>query len=464
MNEYGKIPPQAVDLEGIVLGTILLDREAMLKAIGIITMDTFYKNGHGAIFNAMQTLFNDNEPIDTMTVFNRLKTQGRIDEAGGLMYIVKLTDGVSSTAHIESHCRILQQKFIQREIIRISAESMKNAYNDEIDVFQLLEGVYSDIMKISNTLTGKTSSMLYDVSQKLATKILELADSTDELTGVPCGITDLDRFTGGWQSPDLVIVAARPGMGKTAFSLAVAKGAAQFGRAVAFFSLEMSEEQLAGRLISDELNINSDRIRTPTRLDSTDKNALINELHRLNIPIYIDDTAGLSITQLRAKTTALKKKHNIEMIIVDYLQLMTGISNGGNRDTIIGEITRGLKLVAKELKIPVIALSQLSRKVEERADKRPMLSDLRESGNIEQDADAVIFLYRPEYYNVESYEDGRSTKNVCEIIFGKHRNGGLGTIEQGFDGAHSRFYSLDTFEPRPLSKINRPNEDDFNVF
>ncbi len=449
-QQFGKLPPQALDLEEACLGALMLEKDALTKVIDILHPDSFYKDSHRLIFQAIRRLFERSEPIDILTVTNELKKSGELDIVGGPYAITQLTNRVASAANIEYHSRIILQKHIQRELIRISAETIKDAYEDTSDVFMLLDKAEKNLFEVAQgNIRRNYQEMSTMVSE--AYKQIEAARLHGTgVTGVQSGFTDLDRITSGWQKSDLIIVAARPGMGKTAFVLSLARNAAiGFNRPVAVFSLEMSSVQLVQRMISSETGIPSDKLRKGT-LDNTEWQKLVSMTGKLSsAPVYIDDTPSLSVFDLRSKCRRLKAMYGIEMIVVDYLQLMRSEvdAKSGNREQEISTISRSLKALAKELNVPVIALSQLSRAVESRGgSKRPQLSDLRESGAIEQDADMVTFIYRPEYYGIEFDEDNNPTKGTAEIIIAKHRNGALDTVRLKFINHLAKFTDLDASE------------------
>ncbi|HNU57067.1 MAG TPA: replicative DNA helicase, partial [Flavobacteriales bacterium] len=408
--EAGKLPPQAPELEQAVLGALMLERNAVNEAIDILQPDSFYVEAHKRIFDAILGLFRNDQPIDILTVTQELKKRGELDVVGGPFYISQLTNKVASSANVQYHARIISQKHILREMIRISAEMTRDAYDDTADVFDLLDKAEQDLYTITSGNLKRNYEPMSDLIQGAIAQIESAKSKTGGVSGIPTGFIQLDKLTAGWQRSDMVIVAARPAMGKTAFVLSMARNiAVEHKRAVAVFSLEMSSTQLVTRLIASEAGISSEKLR---KGDLSDQEFTILHQHiaRLtNAPIFIDDTPGLNIFELRAKARRLKSQHNVDLIIIDYLQLMTagGDNKGGNREQEISSISRSIKSIAKELDIPIIALSQLSRAVETRGgDKRPMLSDLRESGAIEQDADIVCFLYRPEYYKIHEDELG----------------------------------------------------------
>lgn len=449
-QQFGKLPPQALDLEEACLGALMLEKDALTKVIDILHPDSFYKDTHRLIFQAIRRLFERSEPIDILTVTNELKKSGELDIVGGPFAITQLTNRVASAANIEFHSRIILQKHIQRELIRISAETIKDAYEDTSDVFLLLDKAEKNLFEVAQgNIRRNYQEMSTMVSE--AYKQIEAARLHGTgITGVQSGFTDLDRVTSGWQKSDLIIVAARPSMGKTALVLSLARNAAiGFKRPVAIFSLEMSSVQLVQRMISSETGIPSDKLRKGT-LDNAEWQKLISMTGKLSsAPIYIDDTPSLSVFDLRSKCRRLKAMYDVELIVIDYLQLMRSDvdSKNGNREQEISTISRSLKAIAKELNVPVIALSQLSRAVESRGGtKRPLLSDLRESGAIEQDADIVTFIYRPEYYGIDTDEENNPTKGIAEIIIAKHRNGALDSVKLKFISHLAKFTDLDASE------------------
>lgn len=448
-NFLGKIPPQAVDLEEAVLGALMLEKDALTNVIDILKVESFYKESHKVIFQAILDLFSESQPIDLLTVTTQLRKNGALEIAGGAFYVTELTSKVASAANIEYHARIITEQSIKRELIRISSEIQKDAFEDTTDVFELLDKMEQSMFEISEKNIRKNYSDMRSIMRDAIAELEERKNQKDGLTGVPSGFTALDRVTSGWQKSDLVIIAARPAMGKTAFVLSVLRNAAvDHSRPVAIFSLEMSAVQLVNRLISSEAELDSEKIKKGTLADH-EWAQLVHKTAKLSkAPLFVDDTPALSILELRAKCRKLKAQHDIQMVVVDYLQLMSGDSKnggqGGNREQEIASISRALKKIAKELSIPVIALSQLSRAVETRGgDKRPQLSDLRESGAIEQDADMVMFLYRPEYYGITEDEGGASTAGVGEVIIAKHRNGSLENVKLRFIGRYTKFTDLD---------------------
>lgn len=442
---FGKLPPQARDFEEAVLGAILIDKDALNEVIDILKPEVFYVDAHAILFEAIMHLFNVGKPIDMLTVAQQLRQTGELEMVGGAYYISELTNKVASSANIEFHARIIIQKYIQRKLIEISNVIIKDAYEDTTDVLDLLDKAEQGIFSVAEENLRRGSSKMKDL---MSDTLMEINDArskqgTNEVVGVPSGYTDLDRMTSGWQRTDLIIVAARPAMGKTAFVLNMARYAAvDRNMAVAIFSLEMNATQLVKRLISAETEINAGKIMHGNLTD--DEWALLNrKVEKLSTaPIFISDLPALNIFEFRAQCRRLKSAHDIQLVMIDYLQLMSGQSEGkgSTREQEISNISRSLKSIAKELNIPVIALSQLSRAVESRTgEKKPQLSDLRESGAIEQDADMVLGLYRPEYYKFETDADGNSTKGMAEVLILKHRHGEIGTVKLSFISEFAKF-------------------------
>ena len=448
----GKLPPQARDMEEAVLGALMLDKNAVANVIDILHPDCFYSDSHQKIYLSIQTLFHQTKPIDILTVTQQLRTQGDLEIVGGAYYITSLTNRIASAANVEYHARIVLQKFLQRELIRISGETIRDAYEDTTDVLELLDKAERNLFAISESNLRRKYQDMQSLVKKAIEEVEVASKSESGVKGVPSGFTDLDRITAGWQKSDLIIVAARPGMGKTAFVLSLARNAAiDFNRPVAFFSLEMSSVQLVNRLISSETEIDSEKLKRG-ELANHEWEQLNKKVGSLTAaPIYIDDTPALTIFELRAKCRRLAAEKKIQLIIIDYLQLMSGggeNSKNGNREQEISHISRSLKSIAKELEVPIIALSQLSRAVESRAGqaKRPQLSDLRESGAIEQDADMVMFIYRPEYYGLTELEDHTSAANAAEIIVAKNRSGSNRTVNLKFIGHLTKFTDIDSVD------------------
>lgn len=434
---FGKIPPQSRELEEAVLGAVMLEKAAFDVVVEQLKPECFYVDANQRIFKAMISLAGKNSPIDLLTVVEELKSTGELEIVGGPYYLTKLTNFVVSAANIETHCRIILQKFIQRELIRISGEIIGQAYEDSTDVFDLLDDAEAKLFDITNNHLKKNFDSIDKVLVKTIQRIEDMRNRQEEITGVPSGFPSLDKVTYGWQKSDLVILAARPAVGKTAFALNLARNAALHPTkptAVAVFSLEMSSAQLVARILSAESEIWLEKISRGKMEDHEMQQLYKKGIQPLSTaPIFIDDSAALNIFELRAKCRRLVQKHGVGLVLIDYLQLMSGGGEGrnSNREQEISTISRNLKQLAKELDIPVIALSQLSREVEKRKEgnKMPQLSDLRESGAIEQDADMVMFIYRPEYYEMNANEFGESTKGETHIRIAKHRNGSLETIK-----------------------------------
>ncbi|HEX8015626.1 MAG TPA: replicative DNA helicase [Flavobacterium sp.] len=464
--EKGKLPPQVLDLEEAVLGAMMIDKKGVDDVIDILQPDAFYKEAHKHIFEAIIQLFTETQPIDLLTVSSQLKKNGKLELVGGDFYLIQLTQKIASSAHIEFHSRIILQKFIQRSLIRISSEIIEASYDETTDVFDLLDQAESKLYEVTQGNIKRSSETAQSLVLQAKKKIEEISKK-EGLSGVETGFTNLDKLTSGWQPSDLIIIAARPAMGKTAFVLSMARNIAiQFGHAVALFSLEMASVQLITRLISSETGLSSEKLRTG-KLEPHEWTMLSTKVKDLEkAPLFIDDTPSLSIFDLRAKCRRLASQHGIKIIIVDYLQLMTAGGNnkgGGNREQEISTISRNLKALAKELNVPVIALSQLSRAVETRgSSKRPLLSDLRESGAIEQDADIVSFLYRPEYYKIDEWDDDEAspTAGQAEIMIAKHRNGGIENVRLKFIGHLGKFDNLDDFSGSYDDLPSKMNHDD----
>jgi replicative DNA helicase len=455
----GKKPPQALELEAAVLGALMLEKDALTAVIDILKTDSFYKDAHREIFVAIKDLFAQSEPIDIETVVYKLRSMGKLEMAGGPYYVAKLTERVNSAANIEAHARIISEQAIRRAILTVASEIERDGYDETVDVFQFLDRVQQLIFDISESYIRKNFMKMGDLAELFLKDLEAKKQHKDGLTGVPCGFSNLDRLTSGWQNSDMVIIAARPGMGKTAFVVSAARNAAvEFKKGVAIFSLEMSSLQLMQRLVSAEAELESEKLKK-AQLAPYEWEQLNYAIRRLeSAPIFIDDTPALSVLELRAKCRKLKAQYDISLVIIDYLQLMTADTGGknkvGNREQEIATISKSLKGIAKELNVPVIALSQLSRAVETRGgDKRPQLSDLRESGSIEQDADMVLFLYRPEYYGISVDEAGNATTGLGEVIIAKHRNGSLDTVQLRFIGKYTKFADLDNTDMVPLKNI-----------
>ena len=446
----GKLQPQAIELEQAVLGALMIDNESLSDTIDSLKSEYFYAPKHQRIFEAIVNLFNNTQPVDILTVSEELKRLESFEDIGGLAYISELTNNVASSSNTEFHARIIAEKFIKRSLINISRKISTDAFDDAVDIFDLLNNAEAELF----TVTEGTLRKSYDKMSSLIKGALEnieiLRSKEDGLSGVPSGFTNLDRVTSGWQKSDLVICAARPGMGKTAFALSMARNiAVDHDTPIGFFSLEMSSEQLVNRLIASEAELGASKLRKGDLADHEMVQLHEKIKHLSEAPIFIDDTPGLTVFELRAKARRLVKNHGVGIIMIDYLQLMHAGGNPGNREQEISTISRSLKGIAKELQIPVIALSQVNRGVENRTgvgSKRPMLSDLRESGAIEQDADIVTFIYRPEYYKIYEWDNGDDSRGQGELIIAKHRNGSLKNVRLKFTGEFAKFSDLDYFD------------------
>ncbi len=449
----GKQPPNALEFERLVLGTFLIDKKGLDYSIDLLTPEVFYDPRHQILFDTIQKMYLENHPVDMVTLINELKKAGKLSAAGGDQYIIELTLGVSSSAHIEYHVRIILEKFILRSLINVSANVIDNSYKESTDVFELLDKAEQSFFEITNGTIKKG----FDTANSLVKQAIETIKSLKDkegLSGIPSGFKDVDKETGGWQNSDLIIIAARPAMGKTAFLLSMARNiAVEHQVPLALFSLEMASVQLITRMIASETKISSEKLRKGQMSDEEWQRLFSNVSALENAPLYIDETPSLSVFDFRAKCRRLVMQHGVRIIMVDYLQLMTANSGKGapgNREQEIATISRSLKAIAKELNVPVIALSQLSRSVETRPGKRPQLSDLRESGAIEQDADIVSFIFRPEYYKIATWdndEDGvqSTTENQAELIIAKHRNGATADVRLSFHKQFARFADLDIF-------------------
>ena len=461
----GNKPPQAIELEESVLGALMLDENALNTAIDLVHEEFFYKPEHQAIFRAIHKLFEDNQPFDQNTVLNQLRKSGELEAAGGAYHLAEITSHIVSAAHIEYYARVLSEKFISRELIRISTETITHAYDETTDVVDLLDKTEQRLMDINDMNFRSDFHPLGDLVHAATTMVNEAADSDEGMSGLPSGFIDLDRMTAGFQPGTLIILAARPAMGKTAFALSMARNmAVDQHKPVAFFSLEMTGVELAMRLISGTAEIPGDKLKKGNlapheRIQLEHRTQVLNDAQ-----IYIDDTPQLTIYELRAKCRRLKDRYDIKMVFIDYLQLMsagTEMNRNGNREQEISTISRQLKSLSKELNIPILAMSQLSRAVETRGGtKKPMLSDLRESGAIEQDADIVMFIYRPEYYGI--MEDNGPTAGMADIILAKHRSGSVGEVRLRFVGQYARFENQDFVTNSQLQNSLMPQNTNFD--
>lgn len=447
--EGAKIQPQARELEQAVLGALMLEKDAYSMISEILKPECFYEKAHEKIFAAIQDLALNQEPIDMLTVVEQLKKRGELEEVGGPVYISQLTTKMASSAHIEYHARIIAQKFLARELISFTAEIQDKAFDETIDVDDLMQEAEGKLFEISQRNLKKDVTQIDPILNEAVKHIHDACDRKEGMSGIASGFEDLDKITSGWQKSDLVIIAARPAMGKTAFALTmVTNMAIQFGTPVAIFSLEMSNVQLINRMIENICELTGDKVRSG-KLENFEWAQLDTKITNLyGAPIFVDDTPSLSVFELRTKARRLVREHDVKCIIIDYLQLMNASGmNFGSREQEVSTISRSLKGLAKELDIPIIALSQLNRGVETRQGpegKRPQLADLRESGAIEQDADMVCFIHRPEYYKMtEDANTGASLIGIAEIIIAKHRNGAIGDVRLRFQKEYARFANID---------------------
>ena len=464
--DLGKLPPQALDLEESVLGALMLEKDALTNVIDILKPENFYKDANKEIYQSIIDLFNDSEPIDLLTVTSQLKKNGKLEYVGGSFYVTQLTTRVNSASNIEYHARIILEQSIKRQLIEVSGEVQKEAYEDTTDVFDLLDNTEQSLFDISESHIRKNYSQVKGLMKEAIDELQAKKTRKDGITGVPSGFIDLDNITSGWQPSDLVIIAGRPSMGKTAFVLSMMRNASiDHEMPIALFSLEMSSLQIVNRLISSEAELDSDKIKKGN-LKDYEWQQLLHKTDQLNnAKIFIDDTPALSILELRAKSRRLKSQHDIQCIIVDYLQLMSGEygKSSGNREQEIASISRSLKAIAKELNVPVLALSQLSRAVETRGgDKRPVLSDLRESGSIEQDADMVLFIYRADRYDITEDEDGNITAGVAEVLLRKNRNGPTGKVKLKFIERFAKFADMSSNDDMTTNKFQSKANGNFN--
>lgn len=457
-------PPQAPEVEMAVLGAMMIEKEAVPKGIELLTPEAFYIKQHRLIFEAMQSLFEANEPIDTVTLYEELKKKGQIEDAGGAVYLSRLSQNISSAANIEYHAKIVLEKHILRGLITASMEIAQSAYEGSEDAFDLLDRAERQIFEITEAHMKKSYSQMNKAVIQAMEYIELIHSKKHQQFAVPTGFYQLDDMLGGFQKSDLIIIAARPSMGKTAFALSLARNAAVDHKVpTAIFSLEMATIQMVIRMICAEARLNAHLVRTG-KLPNEEGPKLSRNIHKLSeAPIFIDDSPSQTILEIRAKCRRLKAEKKLGLIMIDYLQLMNASSKMESREREISHISRSLKALAKELNIPVIALAQLNRAVESRTDKRPMLSDLRESGSIEQDADVVMFIHRPEYYGMKQDADGNSLEGVAEIIVGKQRNGPTGDVRLKFFKDYARFENLELV--RHIEEANQQTtiEEDFPI-
>ena len=437
--ELAKIPPHDIDAEQAVLGSMLTDKDAVNAAIETLKDDAFYREDNRAIYQAIVNLYSKSEPIDIITLKDELESMDKFEQVGGFEYLASLPDKVPTTANVQKYIKIVEEKSILRNLIKTANEIIELGYDPAEDVEDIMDGAEKKIFDIMQSKNQKGYTPIKDVLVESFTKLEELYNRKQHITGVPTGFSELDYKTAGLHGSELILVAARPAMGKTAFALNLATNAALRGNApVAIFSLEMSKDQLVNRILCSEAMVDSNKVRTG-KLGEDDWVKLAGAIGPLSeAEMYIDDTPGISVMEIRTKCRKLKMEKNIGLVVIDYLQLVQGNKRTASREQEISEISRSLKILAKEINVPVIALSQLSRAVEQRPDHRPMLSDLRESGAIEQDADIVMFLYRDDYYNKESEK-----KDIAEVIIAKQRGGQTGTVELLWMGQYTKFVNLE---------------------
>ncbi len=437
---YHRIPPQNIEAEESILSAILIDNSSIVDILEVLSSEDFYKTAHKSIFTAIETLYGKSEPIDLVTLSNALRENGELEKIGGAAYLARLVDTVPLAVNAHHYARIIKDKSILRHLIEHANAISNRCFEDRGEVERVIEFAQSAIFEISQGKSNKAFSPLSQIIESNIDTLEERQGNRALVTGVTTGFSQLDKLTSGWQNSDLIILAARPAMGKTALALNMARNAAVDADVpVAIFSLEMSKEQLSLRMLCAEARVDSSRIRSGF-LNQEDWNRITDAADRLtNAPLFIDDSPDISTTTIRTKSMRLKMEKGLGLIIIDYLQLMRGNANIERRDLEISEISRSLKILAKELNVPVIALSQLNRKLEERSDKRPQLSDLRESGALEQDADLVAFIYRDEVYH---REENNPNSGTAEIILAKQRNGPTGMVPMAFLKAYTRFENL----------------------
>ena len=441
MPTIDRLPPQSIEAEQAVLSAMLIKKEAIAEVTQLLKPEDFYRDAHRVVFDTIIELFNSNEPADIITVTEELKKKGQLDKVGGISFVTALANAVPTAANVMYHANMVREKSDLRNLINTATEIASMGYEASDDVADVIDKSEKMIMEVASRQNVGAFTPMRDIIVTAFDKINLLYESKGNITGLRCGFTDLDKLTSGLQPSDLILVAARPSMGKTAFTLNIASNVAlKEKKSVAFFSLEMSKEQLVHRMLCSEGGIDSQKLRNGDIPASVWPNLMATADKLASAPIYIDDTAGITVMELRSKARRLKAEHGLDLIVIDYLQLMqgrTGKNSSDNRQQEISEISRSLKALARELNVPVIALSQLSRSVESRQIKRPMLSDLRESGSLEQDADIVMFLYREDYYDPET-----ANKNITEVIVAKHRNGPVDTVKMFFKKEYTRFNDL----------------------
>ena len=440
--ELGKVPPHDLEAEQAIIGSMLTDRDAVISAIEILKEEDFYREDNKIIYSAILNLYNRAEPIDIITLKSELKSMGKFEAVGGLEYIVQLPDKVPTTSNVEQYIKIVEEKSMLRALIKTADELITLGYDPTQEVEQVIDTAEKKIFQVMQKKNQKGYSSIKDILVDTFTQLEQLYNQKESITGVPTGFVDLDYRTSGLHNSDLILVAARPAMGKSAFALNIATNAAVRAKVpVAIFSLEMSKEQMTNRILCSEAMVDSAKVRTG-KIDDDEWAKLAATSGELSeAGIYIDDTPGISIMEIRAKCRKMKLEKNIGLVVIDYLQLVQGSNKkGGSREQEIAEISRSLKILAKEIDVPVIALSQLSRAPEQREDKRPLMSDLKESGSIEQDADIVMFLYRDDYYNEDTEK-----KNIAEVIIAKHRSGATGTVELLWLANYTKFANIERY-------------------
>lgn len=440
--ELGRIPPHDIEAEQAIIGSMLTDKDAVIAAVEVLQEQDFYREDNKIIYSAILNLYNRAEPIDIITLKSELKSMGKFEAVGGLEYIVQLPDKVPTTSNVEQYIKIVEEKSMLRALIKTADELITLGYDPTQEVEQVIDTAEKKIFQVMQKKNQKGYSSIKDILVDTFTQLEQLYNQKESITGVPTGFVDLDYRTSGLHNSDLILVAARPAMGKSAFALNIATNAAVRAKVpVAIFGLEMSKEQMTNRILCSEAMVDSAKVRTG-KIDDDEWAKLAATSGELSeAGIYIDDTPGISIMEIRAKCRKMKLEKNIGLVVIDYLQLVQGSNKkGGSREQEIAEISRSLKILAKEIDVPVIALSQLSRAPEQRIDHRPMLSDLRESGSIEQDADIVMFLYRDDYYNEDTEK-----KNIAEVIIAKHRSGATGTVELLWLANYTKFANIERY-------------------
>lgn len=452
-----RLPPQAVDLEQAILGAMLLDQEAVSRALELIDPNCFYREAHSKVFRAITDLYDKGEAVDLYTLSEHLEKKGELEDVGGRAYIITLTESVATSALIAEHCNLVLEKSTLRDLITTATSIVSSCYNPEEEVDELLDKAEHKIFSIKESRLKQSFMSLADILPRTFEVIEEYTGRDGELSGVPSGFKELDALTAGFQKSDFIVIASRPSMGKTAFSLSVAEYVALRSGTVAYFSMEMTKEQLVQRMLCSRAKISSHRLRKGT-LNPQELTHLSDAAGFLNeAPIYIDDSGSIGVLEMKAKARRLKSQHGLSMVVVDYLQLMQGPRTAENRQQEIAYISRSMKALAKELEVPVVALSQLSRQVEQRGgERRPQLADLRESGAIEQDADVVMFIYRPAFYGITMDKDGNSLENIAEIIVSKQRNGPTGTVKLAFVRDYASFYDLEFKDREPVPEGETP--------